>query len=72
MGLGLPANTRDRHIALTLAQGETTGATAKRFEVSAARVSQMRRQLADSWKQFHGNGHRQIDMMRTAIHGNWV
>jgi hypothetical protein len=45
---------RDRRIAETLSAGETTGTVAKRFHVSAARVSQLRRQLKDSWDEFVG------------------
>jgi hypothetical protein len=45
---------RDRHIALKLASGETTGGTAKRFNVSPARISQLRRELCESWRMFHG------------------
>jgi hypothetical protein len=41
-----------RRIALALAQGETTGAAAKAFRVSPARISQLRRELAESWKSF--------------------
>jgi hypothetical protein len=45
---------RPRWIAKTLATGETTGATAKRFGVSQGRVSQLRRDLAESWRSFVG------------------
>jgi len=45
---------RQRRIAQTLAKGETTKATAKRFRVSAARVSQLRRELMQDWHAFHG------------------
>jgi hypothetical protein len=37
-----------------LAIGNTTGEVAKRFDVSAGRVSQLRRELAESWKAFQG------------------
>jgi len=43
---------RDRKIAETLALGESTGTTAKKFDVSAARVSQLRRELKHSWQEF--------------------
>ena len=43
---------RDRRIAKTLATGESTGTTAKKFDVSAARVSQLRRELKHSWQAF--------------------
>jgi len=45
---------RDRQIAETLALGESTGKTARKFDVSAARVSQLRRELMDSWQTFVG------------------
>lgn len=44
---GLPANYRA--MAELLASGETTADAAKRFGVSAARISQVRRMLAESW-----------------------
>jgi len=51
----LPA--RKRHVAEHLAIGETTSDTARQFGLSAARISQIRRELHDSWRQFHsGNG----------------
>jgi hypothetical protein len=43
---------RLRRIAKTLATGETTGAVAKKFCVSAARISQIRSELAESWRKF--------------------
>jgi len=46
--------SRDRRIAETLATGETTGAVADRFHVSAGRVSQLRRELKESWATFTG------------------
>ncbi len=45
---------RTRRIAATLATGEPTGKTAKRFKVSAGRISQMRRELQRSWEEFSG------------------
>jgi len=44
---------RDRKIAETLAKGETTLGVAKRFGISAARISQLRRKLMESWRAFH-------------------
>jgi hypothetical protein len=41
-----------RRIAKTLAQGETTGATACKFGLSAGRISQLRQELEASWQQF--------------------
>ena len=45
---------RRRQIAKVLAAGETTKATAKKFNVTAGRVSQMRRELEAAWQQFQG------------------
>ena len=46
---------RSRRIARTLAVGETTSATAQRFKVTEGRISQLRRELADSWWHFVGD-----------------
>ena len=46
---------RDRRLAETLALGNRTGDVAKRFKLSAGRVSQLRTELATSWKQFTGD-----------------
>jgi hypothetical protein len=43
---------RSRKIALTLAAGESTGAAAKKFDVTPARVSQLRLWLKQSWEAF--------------------
>ena len=48
-------NRRDRRIALKLAEGEKTGDVAKRFKVSAGRISQLRRELMESWQRFVGD-----------------
>jgi len=48
--------SRKREIAETLATGESTGKTARRFGLSDARVSQLRRELMDSWQAFVGEG----------------
>jgi hypothetical protein len=45
---------RQRKIALSLASGETTSAAANRFGVTAARISQLRRWLKESWETFQG------------------
>jgi hypothetical protein len=45
---------RNRQIALKLAIGESTGAVAKLFRLSAARVSQVRGELHAAWLKFHG------------------
>ena len=46
--------SRDRRITLTLAEGERTSAVAKRFGVSASRVSQLRSELCHAWHAFIG------------------
>lgn len=45
---------RDRNIARALAAGERTTDVARRFGVSLARISQLRRKLERSWLAFHG------------------
>ena len=45
---------RKRRIAEALAVGHSPGEVAKRFAVSPARVSQLRREFAQSWQRFHG------------------
>ena len=45
---------RQRRIAETLAVGETTTCTARKFHVSPGRISQLRRQLFDAWQAFQG------------------
>jgi len=47
-------SSRYRKIATTLATGETTGRVARMFQLSDARISQLRRELSDSWRQFQG------------------
>ena len=44
-----------RRIAQLLASGEATHAVAKKFRVSDGRISQVRRELADSWLAFQGD-----------------
>jgi hypothetical protein len=43
---------RDRHIAEDLGRGERTGDVAREYRVSASRISQLRRQLQESWLEF--------------------
>ena len=43
-----------RQIAKVLARGETTKVTAKRFGLTAGRISQMRREFQDAWREFQG------------------
>ncbi len=45
---------RRRKIALALAGGETTSGAAKLFGLSAARISQLRQLLKESWEAFQG------------------
>ena len=45
---------RQRRIAAALAAGSTTGETARRFRVTAGRISQLRRELAQNWREFTG------------------
>jgi hypothetical protein len=46
-----------RRIASTLAAGETTCGAARKFRVTPGRVSQLRRELAENWDEFHGEEH---------------
>jgi hypothetical protein len=43
---------RNRRIAQALAVGHNTGEIARRFKVSAGRISQLRRELHQSWNEF--------------------
>ena len=45
---------RDRRMAETLALGNRTTDVARKFHVSEGRVSQLRRELAESWSEFIG------------------
>ncbi len=45
---------RKRRIAQTLASGETTKRTARKFRVSPGRISQTRRELQTTWQEFQG------------------
>jgi rhamnogalacturonyl hydrolase YesR len=45
---------RDRKLALKLATGETTGTVSQLFKISAGRISQIRRELMESWRRFVG------------------
>src|SRR5688572_7132684 len=47
---------RYRQIARLLATSETTGAVARRFGVSSARISQIRGELRTAWNEFQGEG----------------
>jgi len=45
---------RQRAIASVLASGETTGAVARKFRISSARISQLRVWFMENWNEFHG------------------
>jgi len=45
---------RKRRIAESLARGETTKATARKFKVSPGRISQLRREFECNWHEFQG------------------
>ncbi|OAI56452.1 hypothetical protein AYO47_02105 [Planctomyces sp. SCGC AG-212-M04] len=45
---------RDRGITLALAGGDSTSQVSQQFGLSPARVSQLRRELHDSWRTFQG------------------
>ena len=45
---------RDRKLAEWLALGNATGQTARKFRISAGRVSQLRQEFYDSWREFLG------------------
>lgn len=47
---------RLRRMATFLGSGETTSAAARRFRVSPARISQIRRELFVAWHGFQGDG----------------
>ena len=48
-------SARDRRIVEDLAIGERTGTVAVKYGVSPSRISQMRRQLQESWEAFIGD-----------------
>ncbi len=48
-------SARDRRIVDELAAGERTSDVARRFGVSAGRVSQLRKELKESWEEFVGD-----------------
>jgi hypothetical protein len=47
---------RDRKIARFLSLGNRTQDAARKFDVSQGRISQLRRELQESWRQFTGEG----------------
>ena len=46
---------RDRKIAESLAAGNRTSDVSKKFKVSAGRISQLRKELAENWRKFVGD-----------------
>ena len=46
---------RKRRIAATLAIGEATKDAAKKHKLTPGRISQLRRELADNWDEFHSD-----------------
>lgn len=46
---------RKRQIAEFLSAGNSTNAVARQFRLSAARISQIRRELFESWENFHAS-----------------
>ena len=53
---------RDRRIAEWLAAGNRTQDVARRFKVSAGRISQLRKELAASWHKFIGDDTGDVSM----------
>ena len=47
--------SRNRKIAKLLASGETTKEAARRFQVSTARISELRQELRQSWLKLQGD-----------------
>lgn len=46
---------RNRRIAERLATGESTAAVARLFGLTPGRVSQLRQQMSEEWRRFHGD-----------------
>ena len=57
---------RNRQVAMALAQGDTAREVSQRFAVSPGRVSQLRREFHESWRQFHGELSSPNEFDRTA------
>ncbi len=58
---------RNRQVAKMLALGNTPSEAARRFGVSRARVSQLRRELQASWQAFQGEVRRQAHEGQPAV-----
>ena len=57
---------RNREIALALAKGCTTSWVATKFKLSPARVSQLRHELRNSWREFHAGGGKTTQSLTAA------
>ena len=57
---------RNRRIALALAKGYTPSWVAEKFKLSRTRVSQLRRELRESWREFHASGVRMSHTLAAA------
>ena len=55
---------RNRRIARALAVGEMTAAVAKEFNVTAGRISQLRKLLFEHWAEFQSGRHGSISTVR--------
>jgi hypothetical protein len=53
-------SARDRRLAQAMALGEHTKPLAEKFHLSQARVSQMRREFAESWRDFVGDRDEEV------------
>ena len=60
-------SSRQRRMVRTLTLGYSTGEAARRHRVTAARVSQIRRELRDSWNRFAGD--RQLEVTVGSLTG---
>jgi hypothetical protein len=57
---------RDRDVALHLCRGDRPSEVARRHRISRARVSQLRRELHDDWRAFHGEGEHAENVVNVA------
>jgi hypothetical protein len=51
---------RRRRIAESLASGDSTNAVARQFRLCPARISQIRRELLESWEKFHEGARQRV------------
>ena len=59
-------SARNRRIARALATGLSTSEAAAVFDVSWGRISQLRRELCESWRRFHERGKQAPDAVAAA------